>query len=238
MLAYILAIAIGLGSLAFYLAAFFFPEVHRKSDFIWGGVGLVYALVLWICARRMTGGVLIGQTAAVSLIGWLGWQTLTLRRVTTPADGQTIISPDVAAKTKGSFLEPLTNLLKTSKAEPTPSENPESVATLVEEGEDAAEKENLVEEEVAVAEVEKTEVAEPEDSEPPAAEIPVEEDNTAEVESPVTFEELTPEFDADAVSLESETEELTPEFDAEAMADASEVESAGEEKAEDSNSDR
>ncbi|WP_424100950.1 Ycf66 family protein [Moorena producens] len=91
MLAYLLALVIALGSLVFYLAAFFLPEVHRKYDFIWSGVGLFYALVLWICAGRITGGVLIGQIAGVSLVGWLGWQTLTLRRALIPIDQQTPI---------------------------------------------------------------------------------------------------------------------------------------------------
>ena len=40
MLAYVLALAVGLGSIAIYLAAFFFPEIHRKNDFILSGVGL------------------------------------------------------------------------------------------------------------------------------------------------------------------------------------------------------
>ncbi|MEM6353372.1 MAG: Ycf66 family protein, partial [Cyanobacteria bacterium P01_D01_bin.14] len=35
MLPKLLAIVIGTGSFAFYMAAFFVPEVHRKSDFIW-----------------------------------------------------------------------------------------------------------------------------------------------------------------------------------------------------------
>ena len=91
MLAYLLALVIALGSSVFYLAAFFLPEVHRKYDFIWSGVGLFYALVLWICAGRITGGVLIGQIAGVSLVGWLGWQTLTLRRALIPIDQQTPI---------------------------------------------------------------------------------------------------------------------------------------------------
>ncbi|WP_088893141.1 Ycf66 family protein [Leptolyngbya ohadii] len=79
MLAYILAIAVALASLGLYLAAFLLPEVHRKYDLLWSGVGLFYALVLWVCAGRITGGVLLGQIASVSLIGWFGWQTLQLR---------------------------------------------------------------------------------------------------------------------------------------------------------------
>ena len=91
MLAYVLALVIGLGSFALYMAAFFFPEVHRKEDFIWSGVGLFYALVLWVCAGRITGGVLVGQMASVALLGWFGWQTLTLRRELIPSDQQTAI---------------------------------------------------------------------------------------------------------------------------------------------------
>ena len=93
MLSYILALIIGLGSIAFYMAAFFFPEVYRKGDFVWSGVGFFYALILWFCAGRFTGAILLGQTASVALIGWLGWQTLRLRRETTPLDAQTPI-PD------------------------------------------------------------------------------------------------------------------------------------------------
>lgn len=91
MLAYILALVVALGSFALYMAAFFFPEVHRKNDFIWSGVGFFYALVLWVCAGRITGGVLLGQIACVSLLGWLAWQTLTLRRQILPVGQQTEI---------------------------------------------------------------------------------------------------------------------------------------------------
>jgi hypothetical protein len=80
MLAYVLALIVGLGSFTLYMVAFFFPEVHRKNDFIWSGVGLFYALVLWVCAGRITGGLLLGEIAGVALMGWLGWQTFLLRR--------------------------------------------------------------------------------------------------------------------------------------------------------------
>lgn len=101
MLAYVLALVIGFGSLAIFLAAFFLPEVHRKEDFIWSGIGLFYALVLWVCAGRITGGVLLGQTASVALLGWFGWQTLTLRRELTSPEHRTPISPEVQEKIKG-----------------------------------------------------------------------------------------------------------------------------------------
>ncbi len=93
MLAYVLALAVALGSFALYMAAFFFPEVHRKYDFIWSGVGFFYALVLWFYAGRITGGVLLGQMASVTLLGWFGWQTLLLRREAMPAAQRTAL-PD------------------------------------------------------------------------------------------------------------------------------------------------
>ena len=111
MLAYVLALVIALGSLAIYMTAFFFPEVHRKEDFIWSGVGLFYALVLWVCAGRITGGVLLGQMASVALLGWFGWQTLTLRRSLTPAEDQTAIPSQSELQAKLKDL-PLADTLK------------------------------------------------------------------------------------------------------------------------------
>ena len=92
MLTYILALAVGLGSLALYIVAFFFPEVHRKNDFVWSGIGLFYALVLWFCAGRITGAVLLGQMASVALLGWFVSESLILRRQVTPVTEQTKIS--------------------------------------------------------------------------------------------------------------------------------------------------
>lgn len=89
MLPYFLAIAIAAGSFSFYMAAFFVPEIHRRQDFLWSGVGMFYALVLWFCAGRITGAVLLGQAASVALLGWLGWQTLSLRRELTPTSVRT-----------------------------------------------------------------------------------------------------------------------------------------------------
>jgi hypothetical protein len=89
MLAYVLALSVGVGSIAVYMTAFFFPEIHRKNDFIWSGVGLFYALVIWIFARRISGGLLLGHVASISLLYWFGWQTFTLRRQVTPAIQQT-----------------------------------------------------------------------------------------------------------------------------------------------------
>jgi hypothetical protein len=89
MLAYLLSLTVALGSLVVYLSAFFFPEIHRKNDFIWSGVGLFYGLVLWIFSPRITGGLLLGHVASVSLLMWFGWQTLSLRRQLVPELQQT-----------------------------------------------------------------------------------------------------------------------------------------------------
>lgn len=94
MLAHSLAIAVWVGSLALYGAAFFFPEVHRRHDFFWSGVGAFYGLVLWFCAAQTSPTELLGQGASVTLLGWLGWQTLTLRRKRTPLDLQTPLTPE------------------------------------------------------------------------------------------------------------------------------------------------
>ncbi len=99
MLAYILALVVGLGSLAIYIAAFFFPEIHRKNDFIWSGVGLFYALVLWVFAPRISGGLLLGHLASVALLVSFGWQTLSLRRQLTPQAQQTQVPSAETVKT-------------------------------------------------------------------------------------------------------------------------------------------
>ena len=135
MLAQVLAAIIALGSVTFYMAAFFFPEVHRQRDFVWSGVGFFYALVLWLCAGRLTGGVLLGQVASVSLIVWLGSQTLLLRRQQAAPEDKTAIAPEVKESvqgfTFGKLLSPLTRRFQRPTAPPTTP--PETVATLVDE---------------------------------------------------------------------------------------------------------
>ncbi len=133
-MARILALAVGLGSFAFYMAFFFFPEVYRrKSDFIWSGLGFLYALTLWFCAGRFTGAVMLGQMAAVPLLLYLGWETLTLRRQLTPAGQQT---PVEGEQLKQNGLGALNRLLKRSPAPevavPTP-ETPESEIPVTQE---------------------------------------------------------------------------------------------------------
>ncbi|BBD61723.1 hypothetical protein NIES2109_45570 [Nostoc sp. HK-01] len=108
MLAYVLALVVGLGSLLLYVSAFFFPEIHRKNDFIWSGIGLFYALVLWVFAPHIGGGLLLGHVASVALLIWFGWQTLSLRRQVTPLLQQTPVPSSEAVKT--SLQEQVTKL--------------------------------------------------------------------------------------------------------------------------------
>lgn len=131
MLAHFLAIAVALGSSLFYLAAFFFPEIHRPRDFLWCTVGWFYALVLWICAGRITGGVLLGQTASVALLGWLTWQTLSLRRAKTPVIEQTEISDATIETAKSGFgLGKLVDRFRPDAADPPiPASDSEAAST-------------------------------------------------------------------------------------------------------------
>lgn len=191
MLAYILALAVGLGSFALYMAAFFFPEVHRKNDLIWSGVGLFYALVLWVCAERITGGVLLGQTASVALLGWLGWQTMTLRRQTTPQEQQTaapsaaevkatlgeLSSPAGRAKLSGQVSRQLTGLKgiwqRRSPEQSTDTSAPEPYVPLTRADFDLAQRERQTEEQLAeaantiAAELTSEDITPPESAEPP-----------------------------------------------------------------------
>ncbi len=89
MLSYGLAVLVGLWSIALYVSAFFLPEVHRRNDIVWSGVGMFYALALWIYGDRISGGLLVAQSAGVLLILWQGWQVLNLRRQVTPASQRT-----------------------------------------------------------------------------------------------------------------------------------------------------
>ncbi|MEL6439285.1 MAG: Ycf66 family protein [Cyanobacteria bacterium J06621_8] len=107
MLSYALAIAVGTSSLVLFFTAFVLSDLHRQDDFIWSGVGLFYALVLWYCAPNITGAVLLGQAAATALIIALCWQNLKLR--------QAIARPESAAAVKNgkfSWLRSITSFGK------------------------------------------------------------------------------------------------------------------------------
>jgi hypothetical protein len=89
MLSYFLAITVAIVSIGLYVSAFLTPKIHRKDDFLWSGLGLFYALILWVCAARITGAVLLGQLASVSIIVAFLWENRSLRKAiisTTPDD--------------------------------------------------------------------------------------------------------------------------------------------------------
>ena len=88
--------------------AFLMSKIHRQDDFLWSGVGLFYALVLWYCARNITGAVLLGQAAATVLVVSYSWQTIKLRRI--------IANPASANETNNfSLLGSINGLLKRQK---------------------------------------------------------------------------------------------------------------------------
>ena len=114
MLSYALAIAVATSSLVLFLTAFLLSDIHRKDDFLWSGVGLIYALVLWYCARNITGAVLLGQAAATALVVSYSWQTLKLRRA--------IANPDKAAEIGNfSLLQKINGLLKRNQSSVKPA---------------------------------------------------------------------------------------------------------------------
>ncbi|MDY7005616.1 MAG: Ycf66 family protein [Cyanobacteriota bacterium] len=155
MLTKILALAVGLGSLALYLVAFFFPEVHRKNDFIWSGLGLFYALVLWFCAGRITGAVLLGQVASVALLGWFGWQTLTLRRQVTPVAEKTRISTHKSTKNKTQERSTTIPQASSEEVDTIPKSDVTEIATSIQEEQNEVKPAEIeVENEVNPAEIE------------------------------------------------------------------------------------
>ena len=125
MLSYALAIAVAISSFVLFLTAFFMSDIHRKDDFLWSGVGLFYALVLWFCARNITGAVLLGQASASILLVCFVWQTLKLRKA--------VAHPERAVAINNfSVLRAFNGLLKRSKkpaTTATPLEEPADVVT-------------------------------------------------------------------------------------------------------------
>jgi hypothetical protein len=117
MLSYALAIAVALSSLVLFLTAFLMSDIHRRDDFLWSGVGLFYALVLWFCARNITGAVLLGQAFASVLLVSFVWQTLKLRKaIANPAQA--------AAIDNFSLLQTVNNLSKRNQPQIKTSSNP------------------------------------------------------------------------------------------------------------------
>ncbi|AKV69313.1 hypothetical protein VL20_4386 [Microcystis panniformis FACHB-1757] len=115
MLPYILAVVVGLSSLYLLTTAFIAPDRHRQDDFLWSAVGLFYALVLWLCAGRITGAILLGQAAATILFIAFAWQTLKLR--------QALFYPDKPVK-----LFTIVGWLGNRLGKVTPSQSPKTKA--------------------------------------------------------------------------------------------------------------
>ena len=124
MLSYALAIVVAISSLVLFSTAFLMSKIHRRDDFLWSAVGLFYALVLWYCARNITGAVLLGQAAATALLVSYNWQTIKLRRmIADPAQA--------AAANNFSVLNSINGLLKRKKPQKQPAEvAPAPVAKL------------------------------------------------------------------------------------------------------------
>lgn len=229
MLAYFLALAVGLGSFSIYMAAFFFPEVHRKSDFTWSGVGLFYALILWACAGRITGALLLGQMAGVAMLGWFAWETLTLRRQVTPIAQQTPIpqSANLAAAGVpfaglfGKKKEPATKKPKFVRS--TKPKTDVVPAPAVDEGEIKLEEKSAIPpiaEIIAESSID-SDLKIPDSKAPAIAEIPVFSVETPAAETSPTPAELASSFTPLPLPLEfSEIVAAAPVEPAEAQAEA------------------
>ena len=111
MLSYALAIAVAISSLVLFSTAFLMSDIHRQDDFLWSAVGLIYALVLWFCARNITGAVLLGQASASILLVSYSWQTLKLRKA--------VAHPERASEINNfSILKAVNGLLTRFKSQP------------------------------------------------------------------------------------------------------------------------
>lgn len=121
MLAYFLAIAVALVSLTLYLTAFFRPQIHRQDDFLWSGLGLFSALTLWICAGRITGAVLLGQLALVTITIAFIWENRQLRQaITTSTNSNQALEGFSILSLIASLFTKLTNLTKPKSVKPKP----------------------------------------------------------------------------------------------------------------------
>lgn len=140
MLAYFLAITIALVSVNLYLTAFIRPRIHRRDDFLWSALGLFYGLTLWVCAGRITGAVLLGQLAIVSVAIAFIWENGKLRKAwredeTNTLEGFSVLSlilsilakiPNLGKKKKPTKTTPQKVVAKT-KAKDSTEDNQQSV---------------------------------------------------------------------------------------------------------------
>ncbi|MEL6494386.1 MAG: Ycf66 family protein [Cyanobacteria bacterium J06623_7] len=132
MLSYALAIIVAISSLVLFSTAFFMSKIHRRDDFLWSAVGLFYALVLWYCARNITGAVLLGQAAATALLVSSNWQIIKLRRIiANPASAAAAKNFSLLSRINGWFKrkQPQTELTPpTATKPPMPTVTEEEIA--------------------------------------------------------------------------------------------------------------
>jgi hypothetical protein len=121
MLSYFLAIAIAVTSVGLYLTAFLSPKIHRQDDFLWSGLGLFYALIIWVCADRITGALLLGQLAATSMITAFIWETRQLRKAMTSQETEVTLEGISILDLILSLLGKLSNL---TRKQPTVAQTP------------------------------------------------------------------------------------------------------------------
>ncbi len=209
MLPYALAIAIGASSLVLFLTAFLMPKIHRQDDFLWSGVGLLYALVLWFCASSIRGAVLLGQLAAVTLLSFYAWEVFTLRKAIADPEAYNIEDRFSVVGFISKFLE--------SSVESVPSETSESQEIPASEAKVADTEEGIPEAQGTI-EQEKTPetISQTEENSVATIETTLDED---EIEEGII--ETTSEIEEDFVaSIETELDEA----EAETIEIASEIE--------------
>ena len=125
MLAYFLATIMAIISLVLFLNAFISPKTHRQDDFLWSALGLFYALILWICANRFTGAILLGQVAGVAITISFIWENRQLRKVVTAeSDSNELLEGFSILNFVGQSLAKISSKKKTPQAE-----SPESVVS-------------------------------------------------------------------------------------------------------------
>ena len=209
MLPYALAIAIGASSLVLFLTAFLMPKIHRQDDFLWSGVGLLYALVLWFCASSIRGAVLLGQLAAVTLLSFYAWEVFTLRKAIADPEAYNIEDRFSVVGFISKFLE--------SSVESVPSETsesqeiPASEAKIADTEEEIPEAQGTIEQEKTPETISETEENSVATMETTLDEDEIEEgiiETTSEIEedSVASIETELDEAEAETIEIASETE--------------------------------
>ena len=221
MLASFLAILMATVSLILFLNAFISPKTHRQDDFLWSALGFFYALVLWLCAGRFTGAVLLGQMAGVFITVAFLWENRQLRKaITTNSESNEILEGFSVLN----FVADSVGKISLRKKAVEKVKSPESIATSTTESQEQPTKSvdetsNLETEAKAKAEeTEKTTTAIENDtqtSDSDGSESAESEIETSEEKATVSEEEITTETesndDDDIFSSSLSDQMITPE---------------------------